>query len=62
MEGSVWSTWVVGKFGKKLKARELVHGELFGHIHSFSKWFLNTYHVKSCIRHVYVGFVVIVMF
>lgn len=53
---------MVGKFGKELRAHELVHGELFGHIHFFSKWFLNTYYVKSCVGHVYVWFVVIVMF
>lgn len=38
---------VVGKFGKELRDHELVHWGLFEHIYSFSKWFLNTYHVKA---------------
>lgn len=36
----------VEKFGKLLRDYELVHWELLESIHSFSKWFLNTYHVK----------------
>lgn len=38
---------VVGKFGKELRDHELVHWELRGHIHSFSKWFLSTHLVKA---------------